>query len=168
MTKTRIAVFAVAIVITLVAGLAFEIVTTQLVRGAVQACSELFTVANRPDLTESARLDAGRRLCSKRYLRDHPLALAPEGGLVNIPRNLHKNFKAWREGPNVLICPTDRAPTRPIYQFVFEGDRWRFDGLIGILRASGEVVRTPELPDEAVELPDGLNKSRKDHGSLRR
>jgi hypothetical protein len=62
---------------------------------------------------------------------------------------LNKNYKAWREGENVLICPTDRAPTRPIYQFVFEGGRWRFDGLIGILRPSGEVVRASDLPDQA-------------------
>ena len=156
MSKTRIALIVITIALALVAGLAFEIVATQPVRGALRTCSELFTVANRPDLTDIARLDAARRLCSKRYQKEHPLALALEGGLVNIPRNLNKNYKAWRDGPNVLICPTDRAPTRPIYQFVFEGDRWRFDGLVGILRPSGEVVRASELPEQAVEqLPGG-------------
>ncbi len=165
MTKSRIALIVTAIALVLVAGLAFEIITTQPVRGAVRTCAELFTVANRPDITDSARLDAAGQLCSRRYLSEHPLALAPEGGLVNIPRNLHKNYKAWREGPDVLICPTDRAPTRPIYRFVFEGDRWRFDGLVGILRPSGEVVRALE---PAIEEMPGPDKPSTDQGSLKR
>lgn len=168
MPKSRILLIAAAVAVVLVAGLVFEIVLTGPVRGAIRTCSELFTVANRPDLVDSARLDAARRLCTERYLREHPLALAPEGGLVNIPRNLHKNYKAWREGPNVFICPTDRGPARPIYQFVFQGDRWRFDGLVGILRPSGEVIRASELPEPAVErLPDGKKPST-DQGILSR
>jgi hypothetical protein len=137
------------IVLALVAGLAFEIVATQPVRGALRTCSELFTIANRPDLVDSERLAAARSLCTQRYLKEHPLAVSPEGGLVNIPRNLNKNFKAWREGPNVLICTSNRIG--PIYQFTYEGDRWRFDGLIGILRSWGEVVRTSDLPDQPIE-----------------
>ena len=42
---------AAAIIAFLIAGLAFEVVTTQPVRGAMRTCSELFTIANRPDLT---------------------------------------------------------------------------------------------------------------------
>ena len=61
--------------------------------------------------------------------------MAPEGGLVDIPRNLHKNFKAWNEGPNVLICTSNRIG--PIYQFVYEDGCWRFDGLVGILHLMG-------------------------------
>jgi hypothetical protein len=143
MTRTQIALIVAAIAAALLGGLAFEIVTTQPVRGALRTCSELFTIANRPDLTDSARLDAAAQLCSKRYLERHPLSVAPEGGLVNIPRNLNKNFKAWREGPNVLICTSNRIG--PIYQFVYEDGRWRFDGLVGILRSWGEVVRTSDL-----------------------
>ena len=135
MTRTRIALIVAAVAAVLVGGLAFEIVTTRPVAGALQTCSELFTVANRPDLTESERLDAARRLCSRRYLQAHPLKVAPEGGLVDIPRNLHKNFKAWNEGPNVHICTSNRIG--PIYQFVYEDGRWRFDGLVGILRPMG-------------------------------
>jgi hypothetical protein len=144
MTNTRIALITTAIVGALSAALAFEIVATQPVRGALRTCSELFTIANRPDLADSDRLAAAAPLCTERYLKEHPLAVAPEGGLINIPRNLNKNFKAWREGPNVLICTRDRIG--PIYQFVFEGDRWRFDGLVGILEPWGKVVRTKDLP----------------------
>jgi hypothetical protein len=146
MTRFRFALIVIAVAVTLMGGLALEIVTTQPVRGALRTCSELFTVANRPDIEESERLDAARPLCSKRYLKEHPLVVAPEGGLVNIPRNLNKNFKAWRDGPNVLICTSNRIG--PIYQFVFEDGRWRFDGLVGILRSWGEVVRTSELSSQ--------------------
>ena len=118
MNKTKIALLVTAISVALLAGLAFEIVTTQPVRGALRTCSELFTIANRPDLADQERLAAAAQLCTARYLKQHPLEIAPEGGLVNIPRNLNKNFKAWHEGPNVLICTQDRVG--PIYQFVYE------------------------------------------------
>jgi hypothetical protein len=146
MSKPRIALIAFAVTVILLGGLAFEIITTQPVRGALRTCSELFTIANRPDLVESERLDAARLLCTKRYLKEHPLKVAPEGGLANLPRNLNKNFKTWREGQNVLICTSNRIG--PVYRFVYEEGRWRFDGLVGILRAWGEIVRTSELPDE--------------------
>ena len=111
MTRTRLTCIVGAITAILLAGLAFEIVTTQPVRGAMRTCSELFTIANRPDLTDAERLAAARSLCTARYLRAHPLAVAPEGGIIGIPRNINMNFKAWREGPDVWICPTepDRA-----------------------------------------------------------
>jgi len=156
MTKTRIALISVAVVAILVAGLAFEVVTTQPVRGAMRTCSELFTIANRQELTDPARpeqtkalLAKASELCSARYRRSHPLVAAPEGGLVGIPRNINKNFKAWREGPNVWICTANRIG--PVYQFVFEDGRWRFDGLVAILRPWGEIVRTSELADPVVE-----------------
>jgi hypothetical protein len=145
MTRTRALIVASALTMILLGGLAFEIVTTQPVRGAMRTCAELFTVANRPGLSESERLRAARALCSARYLQTHTLALAAEGGLVGIPRNLNKNFKAWREGPNVWICPTNRIG--PVYQFVFENGGWRFDGPVGILRAWGEMVPMSDLPD---------------------
>jgi hypothetical protein len=64
---------------------------------------------------------------------------------VGLPRNIHKNFQAWRHGKDVWICPTDRVG--PIYQFVYEADGWKFDGPAGILRARGEIVPAGELPD---------------------
>jgi len=145
MTRTRGLIVAGAIALLVMSGLAFEIVTTQPVRGALRTCAELFTIANRPDLNEAARLEAARSLCSTRYLRTHTLAVAAQGGLVGIPRNLNKNFKAWREGPNVWICPTNRIG--PVYQFVVEDGGWRFDGPVGILRPRGEMVPLSDLPD---------------------
>ena len=129
----------------LVGVIAFEIVATEPVRGALRTCAKLFTLANRPGLDEASRLEAARSLCSNRYLRTHKIVLAPEGGIVGIPRNLSKNFKAWREGPNVWICTSNRIG--PVYQFVLEDGLWRFDGPIGILRAWGEMIPMSDLPD---------------------
>jgi hypothetical protein len=145
MSRTRSVLLAGAITLILLCGLAFEIITTQPVRGALRTCSELFTIANRPGISEAERLNAARALCSRRYLQTHELKVAHEGGIVGIPRNINKNFQAWREGPNVWICPTNRIG--PVYQFVFEDGRWRFDGPVGILRARGEMVRTSDLPE---------------------
>ena len=145
MSRIRWILIVGAITLIVIGGLAFEIVTTQPVRGAMRTCAELFTLANRPGLSEVERLQAARALCSSRYLETHTLAVAAEGGLVGIPRNLNKNFQAWREGPNVWICPTNRIG--PVYQFVFEGGAWRFDGPVGILRAWGEMVPMADLPE---------------------
>jgi hypothetical protein len=145
MTSNRWLIVAGAITLVLLGGLAFEIISTRPVRGAVQTCAELFTIANRPDLDEEERLQAARLLCSSHYLRTHKLTLAAEGGIVGIPRNLNKNFKAWREGPDVRICTSNRIG--PVYQFVFEDGRWRFDGPVGILRAWGEMIPMADLPN---------------------
>jgi hypothetical protein len=149
MTKTKSAILGTAIGILILAALAFEIIATQPIRGAVRTCSKLFTVANQPDLPTRERLRAASELCTARYLKQHPLEVAPEGGLVNIPRNLNKNYKAWREGPNVLICTSNRVG--PIYQFVYEGDRWRFDGLAGVLGPWGQVMPASDLPEQSIE-----------------
>ncbi len=111
----------------------------------MRTCAELFTIANRPDLDEAKRIEAARSLCSTRYLGTHKLTLAAEGGIVGIPRNLNKNFQAWREGPNIWICTSNRIG--PVYQFVLEDGRWRFDGPVGILRAWGEMIPMSDLPD---------------------
>ena len=145
MSRTRSIAIAAAVTVLLLAGLAFEVITTQPVRGAMRTCSELFTIANRPDLDSSERLDAARTLCSDRYVRAHPLKLSPEGGIVGIPRNINMHFKAWRDGPNVWVCPRDRVG--PVYQFVYERGRWRFDGPVALIRASGEMVRASEFVD---------------------
>ncbi len=145
MTRTRSFALASAISTIIIGGLAFEVVSTRPVRGATRALSELFTIANQPDLTDAERLTRAQVLCTARYLQAHPLAVAPEGGLVGVPRNINKNFKAWREGPNVWICPTNRIG--PVYQFIFENGNWRFDGPVGILRSWGDFVPTSELPE---------------------
>ena len=145
MSRTRSLIIAGVLALILLGGLAFEIIATQPVRGALRTCTELFTIANRPGLSEAQRLDAARALCSRRYLQTHELKVADEGGLVGIPRNINKNFQAWREGPNVWICPTNRIG--PVYQFISEDGGWRFDGPVGILRPRGEMVPASELPE---------------------
>jgi hypothetical protein len=145
MSRRRTITISIAIAALVIAALVIEIIATEPVRGAIRACTELLTIANRPDLGDAERLAAARQLCSSRYLQTHELAVA-DGGLVGLPRNVNKNFQAWREGPNVWICPTNRVG--PVYQFVFENGRWRFDGPVAILRQWGEIIRSSELPGE--------------------
>jgi hypothetical protein len=121
-------------------------VWTRPIRRSVSVYSELVSIANRPDLAPAERLRQASRLCSKGYLQSHPLSLAAEGGIVGLPRSIHKNFQAWRQGPNVWLCPTNRVG--PVYQFVPEGNDWRFDGPVGVLRARGEF-----LPDSGLVEP---------------
>ena len=116
-------------------------------RSALRTCSELFTIANRTDLPESERLTAARLLCSSQYLAKHPLAFAAEGGIVGVPRNLSKNFQAWREGPNIWICTSNRVG--PVYQFVFQDGVWRFDGLVAILRPTARSFGRPTFPSQS-------------------
>jgi hypothetical protein len=115
------------VVVVLVVILGGEVIRTAPVREAVASYTALLAAANRQDLV------AVRRLCTARYLREHPPIAAPEGGVVGLPRNVHPNFQAWKQGPHVWLCPTNRVG--PLYQFVREGGRWRFDGPIGLLRA---------------------------------
>ena len=106
------------------------------VRNSIRVYTDLIVAANRQDV------EAAGRLCTARYLAAHPLRPAPEGGLVGLPRNLHQNFQAWRRGPRVWLCPTNRVG--PVYQFVREPAGWRFDGPVGILRGRGEFFPLPE------------------------
>ncbi len=149
MSRTRSVAIAAAVSVLLIGGVAFEVVTTQPVRGAMRTLSELFTIANRPDLTEAERL--ARRDRSARPAISRPIRSRspPKEGSIGFPRNINKNFKAWREGPNVWICPTNRIG--PVYQFVFENNGWRFDGPVAILRPWGEIVRITELPESVPE-----------------
>jgi hypothetical protein len=146
MTRTRTLMVGIAIALILLSGLAYEIISTGPVRGAVRTCSELFTIANRPSLRPEERIAAARALCTNRYLATHKLDVADDGqALVGFPRNFNKNFKAWREGTNVWICPTNRVG--PVYQFVFEDGAWRFDGPVGILRPWGQIIPMADVPD---------------------
>ena len=121
-------------------------VTTAPTRGAVRAYSRLLAAANSQDI------DAARAVCSIRYNGTHSLKPAADGGIVNLPRNIHKNFKVWKSGPNVWLCPTNR--TGPVYQFVNEFGEWKFDGPIGNLMVGNVLVRLEDTG--AAELPDGL------------
>jgi hypothetical protein len=109
-------------------------------RRAVSTYVAILAAANARDL------DALRPLYTDRYLRAHPPALSPGGGVVGLPRGIHPNFQAWREGDEVWLCPTDRVG--PVYRFVFEGGACRFDGPVGLLRPGGRVERSDEAFDD--------------------
>lgn len=126
-----------------VASLAAAAAWTRPVRESVRTYTALLGAANRQDVA------AARRLCTDRYAATHPLRPAPDGGLVGLPRNVHKNFQAWREGTNVWLCPTNRVG--PVYQFVPEAGGWRFDGPVGLLMPGGRVDRLTD--GEADETP---------------
>jgi hypothetical protein len=146
MSRTRLLIIASAVTLIVLGGLAFEVLWTQPERGSIRTFAQLLAVANRPDLGAAERLEAARSLCSTRYLQTHSLAVAAEGGLVGIPRTIHMNFQAWRQGPNVWICPKKRVG--PVYQFIFEKGRWRFDGPVGILvPPRGDFVPTSDFPE---------------------
>lgn len=120
------------------AGLALFAVAlwTAPVRGAVRSFTLLLNAVNRGEVEEV------RALCSSRYLASHELELAPEGGVTGFPRGMHKNFRAWREGGDVWICPTNRVG--PVFRFVREGGGWRFDGLAGVLDGRGGFLEAKE------------------------
>ena len=123
----------------LIAAVAAMAVRTLPIRRAVGAYTDLLVAANRQDVV------AARGLCTARYLKTHDLREAEEGGIVGLPRNIHKNFQTWRSGPAIWICPTNRVG--PIYQFLLEAGRWRFDGPIGILHGRGQIVRYEDMPE---------------------
>jgi hypothetical protein len=129
LTRSRTYLISLAAAGTLVGGLAAVVAWTRPVRESVRTYTELLGAANRQDV------EAARRLCSSRYALTHPLSPAPDGGLVGLPRNIHKNFQAWQEGANVWLCPTNRVG--PVYQFVREEGAWKFDGPVGILQGRG-------------------------------
>ena len=128
----------------LVGGLAWEVVRTAPVRRSLKLYNDLIAVADAGDL------DAVRGLCTSRYLRAHPPKLAPEGGLMGLPHyGPHKNFRIWRRGGQVLLCPTDRDRPGPVYRFVEESGTWRFDGPAGLLTLDGRVVDYSDSADDA-------------------
>jgi hypothetical protein len=129
-----------AVVVLGFAALIWEIIATRPVRAAIRTYVQLVATADRTELTPSHRLDAARSLCTARYLSQGSLALGPEGGLVGLPRTVHKNFRAWREGDNVWICPMNRIGA--VYQFVLEGGQWKFDGLVAYIPPRGPMIRT--------------------------
>jgi len=150
-SRLRAAAVGFAVIFGVLAIVVGEVLYTRPVRDAVGAYTSLLGVANQNYAKDEARLAAARSLCSSRYLQSHELKVAPEGGLVGIPRNIHKNYQAWRHGDNVWICPTNRVG--PIYQFVFESDTWRFDGPVGLLLPHWEVVPYVETSGDPPDSP---------------
>ncbi len=117
------------------AAVGFEIVWTAPVREAVRTYTELIEAGNRRNLTMA------RSLCTARYLATHDLRIADKSGradgMVGLPRSINKNFQAWREGADVWLCPTNRVG--PVYRFVKDAGRWKFDGVVGQLMPWGRV-----------------------------
>jgi hypothetical protein len=144
MSRARHVLVAICVILLLAAGIVYEAISTRPVRQAIRIYTELISVGNRLDLSDSQRLGEARTLCSARYLAAGTLALGPEGGIAGLPRTVNKNFQAWRHGADVWICPTNRVG--PVYQFIRENGDWRFDGLVALLRPRGEIVPTSELP----------------------
>ncbi len=136
--RTRPILIGAAVVLALIGALVVTSIRTRPVRQSVIAFTELLAAANLGNLPRA------RALCSSRYLAAHPLHPSEEGGIVGLPRNMHPNFQAWREGPHVWICPTNRVG--PIYQFALEGEAWKFDGPVGLLRGRGQMILDPALP----------------------
>src|SRR5690349_21577843 len=108
-SRSRSILIGLAVVIGVVGIVVGEVIYTKPVRETVRAYTELLAAANRRDLSDEARIALARNLCSSRYLQTHQIKLAPQGGLVGVPRGIHKNYQAWRHQGNVWICPTNRV-----------------------------------------------------------
>ena len=124
--------------------------STRETRAGVTAYTRLTAAVNAQDIEKV------RSLCTARYLATHQLRASPSGGMVGFPRFIHKNFQAWREGNAVWLCPTNRVG--PIYQFLKEGDQWKYDGLIGLLRSGNQILVMPEESRQSGDdemLPEG-------------
>jgi hypothetical protein len=136
-----------ATVALMVAGVVVLAVWTAPVRGAVSAYSSMLGAANRGDVSAAAQL------CSARYLAGHTLVASEEGGIIGLPRNIHKNFQAWRKGSDVWLCPSNRVG--PVYRLVLEDGGWKFDGPVGLLGSGGEMTPMTEqaLPATAGAPP---------------
>jgi hypothetical protein len=131
MTRTRWFLVALVAAALLALPASRAVRSLSMTRGGVATFTNLLASANAGDI------DAVRSLCSRRYLDAHRVERAREGGVVGLPRAIHKNFQAWVEGEEVRLCPTNRVG--PVYRFVLEGRAWKFDGLVGLLGAGGRV-----------------------------
>ncbi len=151
--RVRAVLFGVVVVAIVGGVIAFVARQTRPVRQSVAAYTELLGAVNRQDL------DALRPLCTSRYLRSHRIVAASEGGVVGMPRNIHKNFQAWRQGPHVWLCPTNRVG--PVYQFALERGAWRFDGPVGLLRGHNEFVPLDDLSESRASSVDRISEPEK-------
>jgi hypothetical protein len=143
-TQARAYAIGAAVAVGLIVAVASVAVWTAPERESVKTYTDLIAAANRQDVTTA------RWLCSAHYLETHSLKPATDGGLVGLPRGIHKNFQVWRAGKEVRLCPMNRVG--PVFGFVREATGWKFDGPIGILRGRGKFVPIAEgNGDEAVE-----------------
>ena len=118
---------------------------SHLVRSLRMTGGGMATFARLVSSGNAGDLDSVRSLCSRRYLGSRAIEASPEGGVVGLPRNIHKNFRVWREGDEVWLCPTDRVG--PVYRMVFEEGSWKFDGPVGLLGPGGRVDRAASVDD---------------------
>lgn len=134
----RTYVLGVIVVAAVLIALAFVIVRTSPVRGAVQSYMRLVAASNRGDV------ETVKALCTERFLQT--ARLNEDGGRVlgEIPQVISQNFQGWEEDGAVLFSPGARVG--PVYRLLREGDRWLFDGTVGVLRGDGTLDRTPESP----------------------
>jgi hypothetical protein len=147
-------VIGISLAVGAIGGITAEVYWTKPVRESVAAYTSLIAAANAQDIPRA------RSLCTARYVGTHSLKAAPEGGLVGLPRNIHKNFRAWCDGPNVRLCPTDQVG--PLYQFLHEDGAWKFDGPIGILQPRGRVLLLEDEAERPVGNPDSPSPSEPD------
>ena len=128
--------------------LAFVIVRTSPVRGAIQSYMRLVAASNRGDV------ETVRALCTEGYLARTTLNATDGRELDGIPQGIHQNFQGWVQDGAVLFCPSDRVG--PVYRLVRGGDGWLFDGPVGVLRGDGRVDLVPEAaPPGAVDSRGG-------------
>lgn len=138
-SRWRLLAIAAAALVVVAIGV-IEFVRTAPVRGAVRAYTALIAAANRGDRA------AVQALCSAHYLQGHRIEVADEGGVVGLPRMIHKNFRTWPRGEAMWICPGNRAGL--VAQLVREQGVWKYDGIVGELRPGNQFA-----PSEGVEIP---------------
>ena len=140
MTKMKIALISLGSAAVVTAGLAYEIVTTQPVREAMRTCSELFTIANRPGLTEAARLEAARAP------DDPEILIAAEGETIE----LRAPAPATPPAPvAAAAAPAESALATGSVLLVFD-DAKRHDRLAGVLQTEHVGALTASFDDAAV------------------
>ncbi len=121
-------------VLVLAVGLAWVVVQRLITtRGAVQGYARLIASANAGDLATI------RSLCTDRYLLEHPIQPARQGGVTGFPRQIHPNYQVWVQGDQVWLCQGNRVGL--VVRFVRERGRWLYDGEVGLLRPDGQVVK---------------------------
>lgn len=140
-TQVLLGVLALTLALGLVGIVGRRLVTT---RGAVQVYARLVASANAGDLASI------RALCTDRYLAEHPLRLARQGGVAGFPRQIHPNYQVWVAGDQVWLCQGNRVGL--VVRFVRAEGRWRYDGEVGLLRPDGRVVQP--ATDDPTAIPE--------------
>jgi hypothetical protein len=153
MSRGKLALIATIAAILLSVPVSWAVRSLMMTRGGVTAFAVILDTANDGDV------EAVKPLCSEQYRNTHEFENAPEGGVAGFPRTMHSNFAAWVEGDDVLLCPTDRIG--PVYRLIYQDGNWKFDGLVGLLGASGRVEPAVEQPaepavEEAVKDPEPM------------